>query len=51
MEVTVVGRGVPSQSTTVPCAKFVPVAVNANPSLPAAIVAGLMDDKVGASTP
>ncbi len=50
-ELTVVGSEVPSHRMVVPCAKFVPVAVRVKPAPPAAIVVGLMDESVGASTP
>ena len=50
-ELTVVGSEPPSHRSIVPWAKLVPVAVSVNPALPAVIVVGLIDDRVGESTP
>jgi hypothetical protein len=50
-EVTVVGSDAPSQRIVVPWVKLVPVAFRVKAALPAAIVVGLIDERVGARTP
>ena len=50
-EPTVVDSETPSHKIVVPLAKFVPVAVSVNAAPPAATVAGVIDESVGASTP
>lgn len=50
-ETTVVGCATPSHKICVPLVKFVPVAVKVKAAEPAATEAGLIDERVGVTTP